>query len=63
MDVLFSCFEGSPGIHDPKVKDYIAKYQILAEGWYVANPNLTVTEIRRLERVGKAVEELLDKIG
>ena len=28
----------------------------------VANPNLTVVEARRLERVGKAVEELLDKI-
>ena len=63
MDVLFSCFEGWPGIHDPKVKDYIAKYQIPADGWYVANPNLTVTETRRLELVGKAVEELLDKIG
>jgi hypothetical protein len=63
MDVLFSCFEGWPGSHDPNVKDYIAKYQIPAEGWYVANPNLTVTETRRLERVGKAVEELLDKIG
>jgi hypothetical protein len=34
-----------------------------AAGWYVANPNLTVAETRRLERVGKAVEELLDKIG
>ena len=41
MDVLFSCFEGWPGIHNPKVKDYIAKHQITAEGWYVANPNLT----------------------
>jgi hypothetical protein len=63
MDVLFSCWEGWPGIHSPKVKDWIAKYQITAEGWYVANPNQTVAETRRLEKIGKAVDELLDKVG
>jgi hypothetical protein len=63
MDVLFSCWEGWPGIHSPKVKDWIAKHQITAEGWYVANPNQTVAETRRLEKIGKAVDELLDKIG
>ena len=62
MDLLFCNIEGWPGIHSPSVKDFIAKHQIAAEAWYVANPNLTVTETRRLERVGKAVEELLDKI-
>jgi hypothetical protein len=45
------------------VKDFIAKHQTAAEAWYVASPNLTVAETRRLERVGNAVEELLDKIG
>jgi hypothetical protein len=63
MDVLFSCWEGWPGIHSPKVKDWIAKHQITAEGWYVANPNQTVAETRRLEKVGKALEEFLDKVG
>jgi hypothetical protein len=63
MDVLFSCWEGWPGIHSPKVKDWIAKHQITAEGWYVANPDLTVAATRRLNRVGKALEEFLDKIG
>jgi hypothetical protein len=62
MDLLFCNIEGWPGIHSPSVKDFIANHQIAAEAWYVANPNLTVTETRRLERVGKAVEELLDKI-
>jgi hypothetical protein len=62
MDVLFSCWEGWPGIHSPKVKDWIAKYQITAEGWYVANPDLTVRDTRRVKRVGKAAEEFLDKI-
>ena len=63
MDLLFCNMEGWPGIHSPAVKDYIAGFQIAAEAWYVANPNLTVAETRRLERVGKAVDEFLDKIS
>ena len=63
MDVVFSNFVGWPGIRSPKVKDWIVQHQVSAEGWYVANPNLTVAQTRKLERVGKAVDELLDKIG
>ena len=63
MDVLFSCWEGWPGIHSPEVKDWIAKHQITAEGWYVAHPDLTVRDIHRVKRVRKAAEEFLDKIG
>ena len=63
LDLLFSELEEFPGFRDPSVKDWIAKYQVPAEGWYVANPNLTVAETRRLEKVGGAVEELLDKVG
>jgi hypothetical protein len=63
LDILFCNFEGWPGIRSPEVKDWIAKHQIAAEGWYVANPDLTVAETRRLNRVGKAVEEFLDKVG
>jgi len=63
MDVLFSCWEGWPGIHSPKVKDWIAKYQVTAEGWYVAHPDLTVRDIHHVKRIGKAAEEFLDKIG
>src|SRR4029077_7913319 len=62
MDVLFSCWEGWPGIHSPKVKDWIAKNQVTAEGCYVAHPDLTVGDILRVKRVGKAAEEFLDKI-
>jgi hypothetical protein len=29
----------------------------------VANPGLTVVEIRRLNRVGRALDEFLDKIS
>ena len=63
MDVIFSAFEGWPGIHSPDVKDWIADHQIVAEGWYVAHPDLTVAEIGRQKRVNQAVEEFLDKIG
>ena len=63
MDLIFCNLEGWPGIHHPSVKDFIAGHQIAAEAWYVASPNLTVSETRRLERVGKAVDEFLDKIS
>jgi hypothetical protein len=62
MDVLFCNAMGWPGIRSPKVKDWIVEHQISAEAWYVAN-DLTVAETRRLKRVGKAVEEFLDKVG
>ena len=45
------------------MKDFIAGHQIAADAWYVANPNLTVAETRKLERVGKALEAFLDNIA
>jgi hypothetical protein len=63
LDLMFSALEGWPGIHSPTVKDLIASYQVTAEAWYVANPNLTVVQTRRLERLGTAFDEMLDKIG
>ena len=63
MDIIFSAFEGWPGIHSPNVKDWIVKHQIPAIGWYVAHPDLTVRDIRRLKGVGKALDEFLDKIN
>ena len=62
LELQFGDTEGWPGIRSPKVKDFIASHQITAHFWYVANPNLTVVETRRLERVSKAVDEFLDKI-
>ena len=65
LDVLFSNMVGYPpkGMHDPAIKDWIAGNQITADAWYVASPNLTVPEARRLEKLGTAVDEFLDKIG
>ena len=63
LDVVFGNCEGWPGIRSPEVKDFVVKHQIQAEGWYVAHPDLTVRDIRRLKRVGKALDEFLDKIS
>jgi len=63
LDVIDSAWEGWPGIRSPQAKDYLAKHQITAEGWYVASPDLTVAETWRLQRIGKALEEFLDKVG
>jgi hypothetical protein len=63
LDIIDSAWEGWPGIRSPGAKDYLAQHQITAEGWYVAHPDLTVAEIHGLKRIGKAVDELLDKIG
>src|SRR5262245_46741655 len=62
LDVLNAGWEGWPGIRSREAKDYLAKHQVTAEGWYVAN-DLTVAETRRLKHIGEAVDELLDKIG
>src|SRR5262245_2232556 len=63
LDLIDSAWEGWPGIRSPLAKDYLAKHQVTAEGWYVAHPDLTVAETERLKRIGKAVDEFLDKIG
>jgi len=62
LDIIDSAWAGWPGIRSPEAKNYLAKHQVTAEGWYVAN-DLTVAETRRLTRIGKAVEEFLDKVG
>ncbi len=63
MDLLFASVEGWPGIASPKVKDFIAHHQITAAGWFVANPQVTVVDVRRLQRMEHAVNEFLDKVG
>jgi hypothetical protein len=63
LDLVFSTTEGWPGLRTPGIKDHIAGFQINAEAWYVASPNLTVAETKRLERTGKALDEFLDKVA
>ena len=63
LDIIDSAWEGWPGIRSPGAKDYLVKHQITADGWFVANPELTLAEIDTLKRRGKAVEEFLDKVS
>jgi hypothetical protein len=63
LDLQFGEIEGWPGVRNPAVKDFIVKHQIQAHFWYVANPNLTVVETKRLEKIGPAVDEFLDKVS
>lgn len=63
MDYLFTNVEGWPGITSPDVKDFIVKYQIPAEAWFVAHPNLTVAEAHRLKRQEAAVQRFLSDLN
>jgi hypothetical protein len=63
MDYLFSNVEGWPGITSPEVKDFIVAYQLPAEGWFVAHPDLTVTEANRLKRQDAAVQNFLTALN
>ena len=63
MDLLFANIEGWPGIDSPKVKDFIAGVQIDAAGWFVANPQVTVVDVRRFQRTEKALSAFLDAMS
>jgi hypothetical protein len=63
LDIIDSAWEGWPGIRSPQAKDFLAKHQVTAEGWYVAYPDLTVPETQRLKRIGNATDEFLDKVA
>jgi hypothetical protein len=63
MDLLFANIEGWPGIDSPAVKDFIADHQINAAGWFVANPQVTVVDTRRFQRMDKALTVFLDQMA
>ncbi len=63
MDYLFSNVEGWPGIASPEVKDFIVRYQIPAEAWFVAHPKITVSEANRLKRLDAAVQNFLGNLN
>ncbi|MET7999287.1 hypothetical protein ABZU76_51325 [Amycolatopsis sp. NPDC005232] len=50
-------------IRSSSVKDPFVQHQLSAQARYVANPDLTVADTRRLNGVGAAVDEFLDKVG
>jgi hypothetical protein len=63
MDYLFGNGEGWPGIHSPEVKDFIVQYQLPAEAWYFAHPNLTVAGTACLKRLDQTVQNFLTELN
>lgn len=63
MDYLFGNVEGWPGIASPEVKDFIVKYQVPAEAWFVSHPTVTVSEANRLKRQDAAVQSFLTNLN
>ena len=63
MDLLFANVEGWPGIDSPDVKDYIANHQIDAAAWFVANPQVTVVDVRRYQRMEQALDTFFDAMA
>lgn len=63
MDLLFANVEGWPGIDSPDVKDYIADHQIDAAAWFVANPQVTVVDVRRYQRMEQALDTFFDAMA
>ncbi|MDO5619488.1 hypothetical protein [Kocuria sp.] len=63
MDYAFGNLEGWPGIKSPEVKDWIASYQIPAAGWYVAHPDMSVSDGQRLLELDVAVREFAEKLN
>jgi hypothetical protein len=63
MDLLFANVEGWPGIDSPNVKDFIADHQIDSAGWFVANPQVTVVDVRRYQRMEKTLNTFLDAVA
>lgn len=60
LNRMFTEVEDFPGIESPEAKDFIAKHQITASGWYSAYPDATVKDIWRGQRIVKAWNDLLD---
>jgi len=60
MDLIFGNIEGWPGIKSATVKEFILSKQITASAWFVSHPNLTVSDITRLEKIGDGLNKLLE---
>ena len=61
IDEFFGDSEGYPGVRNPEIWAYIAKYQLQALVFYSAYPDVPVREVWKGQRVLKAFEDLLDQ--
>jgi len=61
IDLLFPECEGYPGIHSPKIKDWIASRQVTATAFYSAYPEASVRDVWKALRTKTALDALLDQ--
>jgi hypothetical protein len=61
IDLLFHEVEDYPGIHDPRIKDFIVRSQVTASAFYSAYPDATVRDIWKALKAKEALNNLLDQ--
>jgi hypothetical protein len=61
IDLLFHECGGYPGIHSPKIKDWIVDQQVTAWAFYSAYPQATVRDVWKALKTRSALGELLDQ--
>jgi hypothetical protein len=61
MDEMFlDVLEGYPGSNSPHIGEFVAKYQVEADIWFVSNPDMTVKDIAKAGKMMNSFEILLD---
>jgi hypothetical protein len=61
FDFMFTgVLEGFPGLGSPDVAEWLNKYTLQADLWYASNPDLSVRDVAKAERVLNIFNELLD---
>ena len=60
LDYVFSDFAGYPGARTPGFKDWLAKNQVEAIGFYSAYPDASVRDVWKALKTKKALDDLLD---
>jgi hypothetical protein len=61
LDCMFSgVAEGYTNFGDPAMLDYVAKYQVEADLWFVENESATPREIKRALKLSEAFNTMLD---
>jgi hypothetical protein len=59
-DMFTDVVEGYPGASDPGIVDWLAPYIVEADMWYASNPNASVKDITKGQKVLQAFNALLD---
>ena len=61
FDYMFTdVLEGYPGLGAPNIVEWLTQYTLQADLWYASNPDLSVRDVAKAEKVFKIFNELLD---